>query len=157
MVVLGLQAFHLLGIQLEALPEHVLAVGDGERRRVARDVPGEFERRIEHLVVREHATADAELLRFMTVERAAGEEDVSRPFDAHESRQRPVGVGVAHDSTTRLDHPVFRVGGEDAQVAVECDGEAHADRVTVDRRDHRLAELPGRQLDRRRAERALVG
>ena len=56
-----------------------------------------------------------------------------------------------------MHHTVFGVFGDDADVGLQGDRQADSDGVTVERGDHRFAQLEGGGVDRRRRERAVVG
>ena len=62
-------------------------------------------------------------------------------------------VGVAHDAALHLHHAVLGVSRHESQIALQGEGESDTDGVTVDRRDHRLADVPRLEPQSGRVER----
>ena len=101
----------------------------------------------EDLRVVDDPAAQAQLLGFAAVESPPRQQDVRRHRHPDDPRQRPVGVGVAHDAPPDLHDPVGRIGGEDPDVALQREGEPHADGVPVHGGDDRLSHAPERERE----------
>ena len=137
--------FDLVAVEIEARPQDPLAERHRHRRGGGGDIACVLPRSREHLVGGEHAIGDAEALHLVTVEGLAGEQDLGRVGHPDDARQRPVHERVAHHAPLRLHHAVLGVGGHEPEVALDRQRHAHADRVAVDRADHRLAHVPRRE------------
>lgn len=53
-----------------------------------------------------------------------------------------MGIAVSHHPASGLHHPVGGVRGEDPDVALEGQGQAHTEGVPVDGRDHQFPDVP---------------
>ena len=79
--------------------------------------------------------------RFLTADRATGEDEVLGDVGAHQRREQLGAAHVGHDSPPDLERAELRIGGHDADVGAERELEPPTDRYPVHRRDHRHREL----------------
>ena len=135
-----------------SLQSKPLAERNRERRRVAGDVARELHRRWEDIVGRQCSARKTHADGFLCREVAAGQEQLSRVGEANRTRHGPMRVRVRNHAPAHVHEPVLRSCRHEPDVALHRDRHADADGMTVDGRDHRLADLPGRRTHRRRRE-----
>src|SRR3546814_2838215 len=90
----------------------------------------------------------ADALRFVGIDRTAGQDHVERAALADDPRQADgAAVDERHAPAAAIDAE-YRAGGGDAEVAPEREFEPAGDRVALDRGDHRLFEQQDRKSTR---------